>query len=270
MAGVLLLAVVALVLLLATRGSESPQRASAQGAEEAERPPPPTAPAPLQLQRAAAYARAREGNASFAVVDTAGRVQGIDARRSFVSASVVKAMILVAYLDLVERRRTPLTDTERSQLSEMIRRSDNRSATQLASTVGSDGLRDVARRAGMRATRPQAQPWGLTETNAEDQARFFARIDELVPARDRSFARRQLSTIIPEHRWGIPASVPQGSTVLFKGGWVPDDTGAWRVHQIARVERGARRLSIAVMTDENPSQPYGEDTVRGIAARLLK
>ena len=272
MAGVLLLAVIALVVLIATGVSGSSQQASSQGAEEAERspPPPPIAPAPLQLQRAAAYARAREGNATFAVVDTAGRVSGIDARRSFVSASVVKAMILVAYLDLVERRGTPLTDTERSQLAEMVRRSDNGSATQLASTVGSDGLRDVARRAGMRATRPQAQPWGLTETNAEDQARFFARIDELVPARNRGFARRQLGTIIPEHRWGIPKTVPRGSTVLFKGGWLPDDTGAWRVHQIAKVERGGRELSVAVMTDGNPSQPYGEDTVRGVAARLLK
>jgi beta-lactamase class A len=267
----LLLASIALVLLVVTGGSDSSQQASLQGADQPERPPPPPiAPAQLQLQRAAAYARAREGNASFAVVDTAGQVRGIDTRRSFVSASVVKAMILVAYLDLVERRGTPLTDTERSQLSEMIRRSDNDSATQLATTVGSEGLREVARRAGMRATRPQVQPWGQTETNAEDQARFFARIDELVPARSRAFARRLLRTIIPEQRWGIPKTVTKGSTVLFKGGWVPNDSGAWTVHQIAKVERGARELSVAVMTDENPSQPYGEDTVRGVAARLLR
>ena len=267
----MLLAAIVLAVIVATGGSGSSPQASAPDEQEARRPPPPpTAPAPLQLQRAAAYARAREGNASFAVVDTAGRVRGIDTRRSFVSASVVKAMILVAYLDLVERRGSRLTDTERSQLSEMIRRSDNRSATQLASVVGSNGLREVARRAGMRSTRPQAQPWGLSETNAEDQARFVARIDELVPARNRAFALRQLRTIIPEHRWGIPKAVPRGSTVLFKGGWLPDDTGAWRVHQIAKVERGGRELSVAVMTDGNPSQPYGEDTVRGVAARLLQ
>ena len=65
-------------------------------------------------------------------------------------------------------------------------------------------------------------------------------------------------------------TVPKGSAVLFKGGWLPDETGAWRVHQIAKVERGGRELSVAVMTDGNPSQPYGEDTVRGVAARLLK
>ena len=268
-----MLGFIALMVFAVTGGFDpgTPQQASSQAEQESEAPPPPpVAPAEPQLRRAADYARAREGNASFAVVDTEGRLKGVDARRSYVSASVVKAMILVAYLDLVERRGSALTDTERSQLTEMIRRSDNVSATQLAGTVGSSGLRQVARRAGMRSTKPQAQPWGLTETNAEDQARLFARIDELVPARYSSYARRLLTTIIPEHRWGIPKTAPAGSTVLFKGGWLPDDTGAWRVHQIAKVERGGRELSVAVMTDGNPSQPYGADTVRGVAARLLK
>ena len=271
---VALLAMTALVTLLVTATGESgaPQQASKAGTEETEGapPPPPAAPAPAQLERAASYARARQGTASFAVVDTAGQVRGVEGRRSFASASVVKAMILVAYLDLAASRGTSLTDTERSQLSEMIRRSDNRSATQLASTVGSSGLRDVARRAGMRNTTPQVAPWGGTQTNAEDQARLFARIDELAPSRYRSYARRLLTTIIPEHRWGIPRTAPRDATVLFKGGWLLDEDGAWRVHQIAKVERGPKQLAVAVMTDGNPSQSYGEDTVRGVAARLLK
>ncbi|MEJ7657382.1 MAG: serine hydrolase [Thermoleophilaceae bacterium] len=270
---IVLLAAIALVAFVVTgMGDGGTLRQAATGVtDEADRPPPPpAAPAPAQVQRAAAYARARRGNASFAVVDTDGQVRGIDTRRSFASASVVKAMILVAYLDLVERRRTSLTDTERLQLAEMIRRSDNASATQLVNAVGSSGLRRVARRAGMRGTKPQVQPWGLTETNAEDQARLFARIDELVPSRYRSYARRLLRTIIPEHRWGIPRTAPRDATVLFKGGWLPDEDGAWRVHQIAKVERGPKQLAVAVMTDGNPSQSYGEDTVRGVAARLLK
>ena len=270
---VALLAAIALSTFLATGTSESgaPQQASTQATQETDRRPPPSpAPAPAQLERAASYARARQGNASFAVVDTAGQVRGVEGRRSFTSASVVKAMILVAYLDLVQSRGTSLTDTERSQLSEMIRRSDNTSATQLASTVGSSGLRKVARRAGMRNTTPQVAPWGGTQTNAEDQARLFARIDELAPSRYRSYARRLLTTIIPEHRWGIPRTAPRDATVLFKGGWLLDEDGAWRVHQIAKVERGPKQLAVAVMTDGNPSQSYGEDTVRGVAARLLK
>jgi hypothetical protein len=250
-------------------GSDAPEGAASDEARRAP-PPPPPAPAPAQLARAADFARSRTGNASFAVVDTDGRLQGVDARRAFVSASVVKAMILVAYLDKVADRQERLGELERSQLSQMIRQSDNASATQLASAVGDSGLQQVARRAGMRNTVPQAAPWGLTQSTAEDQARFFARIDTLVPARHRSFTRRLLTTITPEHRWGIPRSAPRDATVLFKGGWLPDEEGAWRVHQIARVERGGRQLAVAVMTDSNPSQEYGEATVRGVAERLLK
>lgn len=227
------------------------------------------APASTQLERAAAFARTRAGNASFAVVDTRGGMQGIDTRRPYTSASLVKAMILVAYLDLVERRPSALTMLERSRIEQMIRRSDNRSATRLANVVGVSGLRDVARRAGMRNTQPVARPWGLTQTTAEDQARLFARIDRLAPARYSSYARRVLASIVPEHRWGIPRGVTPGSTVLFKGGWLPGD-GGWMVHQVAKVERGGRRLSVAVMTDDNPSQRYGEQTVEGVAARLLR
>jgi hypothetical protein len=41
------------------------------------------------------------------------------------------------------------------------------------------------------------------------------------------------------------------------------------VHQVARLERGKLSIAIAVLTDGNPSQAYGRETVRGIAARLV-
>jgi beta-lactamase class A len=265
---VLVATIAAVAFAVAGTGGSNTPEGTASGEARRTPPPPPPAPAPAQLARAADFARSRTGNASFAVVDTDGRLQGVDARRAFASASVVKAMILVAYLDMAGSR--DLTDTEEAGLTPMIRRSDNASAAQLVSTVGAPRLRQVARRAGMRGTTPLVRPWGLTETTAEDQARLFARIDTLVPARHRSFSRRLLTTITPEHRWGIPRSAPRDATVLFKGGWLPDDEGAWRVHQIAKVERGGRQLAVAVMTDDNPSQDYGEATVRGIADRLLK
>jgi Protein of unknown function (DUF3152) len=45
--------------------------------------------------------------------------------------------------------------------------------------------------------------------------------------------------------------------------------GAQRVHQIARLERRGAAITIAVLSDGNPSRAYGLETVRGIAARLL-
>ena len=42
------------------------------------------------------------------------------------------------------------------------------------------------------------------------------------------------------------------------------------VHQAAKVERAGRTLAVAVTTDANPSQRYGQETVQGVAARLLR
>lgn len=119
---------------------------------------------------------------------------------------------------------------ERSELKEMIGRSDNRSATRLANAVGTSGLVAVARRAGMRATAPVAAPWGLTRATPQDEASLFARIDELVSPRQRPYPLRALANGVPEQRWGVPSAAPGGSTVLFKGGWLPGPSGAWRVH----------------------------------------
>src|SRR5215218_3170059 len=56
---------------------------------------------------------------------------------------------------------------------------------------------------------------------------------------------------------------------FFKGGWRGSPRGQL-VHQVARLERGKLSIAIAVLTDGNPSQAYGRETVRGIAARLVR
>lgn len=263
---------VGLVISLTLGGDERASGAqvarpdAASGAE----PPPPAVPDPDRFAAAAAYARARTGNASLSVVDTRGRARGLDARRDYASASVLKAMILVAYLDRTARRGEPLTDSARSQLEGMIRRSENPPASQLVQVVGIEGLRKVARRAGMRGFTPLLAPWGLSQITAEDQARFFLEIDELIPGRYRAYARGLLTTIVPEHRWGVPEAARDRFTVLFKGGWLPTGERGWTVHQVAKLESDRGPLSIAVLSDGNPSRAYGIETVRGVAERLLR
>ena len=41
------------------------------------------------------------------------------------------------------------------------------------------------------------------------------------------------------------------------------------MHQAALLERGSRKVAVAVLTRQNPSETYGHDTIRGIAKRLL-
>jgi len=226
-------------------------------------------PGPAAVQAARAFAARRRGRVAFAVADARGGIAGRSYERPYASASLSKVMILVAYLDRAERTGRGLSPREVSRLDAMIRVSDNFSASQLFHRLGPEALRDVARRAGLRSFAVDGD-WGAMRITAADQARFFLSIDRLLPApRRRNYARHLLSHVAPFHAWGIPrAARRRGWRVFFKGGWRPDGSGQL-VHQAALLERGPRRITIAVLTDGSPSEKYGHETIRGIAERLL-
>jgi D-alanyl-D-alanine dipeptidase len=219
-------------------------------------------------RRIAAVRRWIRGRAlsAFALIDTRGRLHGFAPRRRYISASVVKAMLLVAYLRQIGNRLP--TAAERALLGPMITVSDNDRADAIYARVGDAGLLDLARRAGMRDL-TVAGFWGSVFFSAADQARFFRRFDALVPPRSRYYARRLLSSIAPRQRWGFSRfSLRDGWSTFFKGGWRDTERGAL-VHEAALFERGGSRFSLAVLTDGNPSHDYGTATLRGAAARLF-
>lgn len=221
-----------------------------------------------RIRDASRYLRARSGSASFAVIDERGRIHGYRRAVQYSSASLVKAMLLVAYLRRGDVRRRRLRGSERTLLGPMIRISDNDAATAIYGRVGASGLNRLARRAGMRRFVPNPV-WGGSQVTAGDQARFFFRIRGLIPKRHRSYALELLRRVVLAQRWGIPRSKPAGWRLHFKGGWVPDDDG-WRVHQAALLRQGHRKLAIAVLTRGSPSLGYGADTIAGVTARLLR
>jgi hypothetical protein len=213
------------------------------------------------------FVERRAGVESFAFIDQSGEVRGYRRWRVVPSASVLKPMLMVAYLNLSSVRYRPLTDRDRNLLGPMIKWSDNTTAGVVLNMVGAAGLYRVARRAEMVHFRVHSPVWGLSEITAADQARFFYRIDRYVPARHRAYALHLLSHIIASQRWGIPPETPAGWRIFFKGGWA---SGTGRVtHQVAMLEEGDWRLSIAVLTEFNPSHDYGTKTIKGVAARLL-
>ena len=229
--------------------------------------PEPTLPTTAQVRSARAFAESRSGVVSFAVIDTSENLHCYRCRTRYASASVVKAMLLVAYLtNLAEKNRT-LTASHPAQLEAMIRVSDNQAATQIYSHVGDAGLRRLAKQAGMRDFSVSGG-WATARITAADQARFFTFIDTPMSAKDREYASQLLSSIVASQAWGIPeVSRPEWST-LFKGGWSTTRRGHL-VHQVARLEKGDAVMAIAVLTDGNPRDPYGRATIRGIARRLL-
>ena len=215
---------------------------------------------------AVAYARTRRGSISFAV-RAGGRLYGHRTTRTVPAASVLKAMLMVAYLDHPSVRGRALRRGDLALLRPMITRSDNTTATRIRDFVGNWRLRRLAKRAGMTRFRTAAI-WGHSRIDASGQALFFERIDHFVPDRHRERALDLLASIVPSQRWGVARVAPRGWRLHFKGGW-GSGTGAVD-HQVALLRRGQHRVALAIMTTGNGSHGYGKETLRGVAKRLLR
>jgi beta-lactamase family protein len=214
------------------------------------------------------YLRRRGGYTSLAVLDSEGRMSGRHLHRTFVSASVVKAMLLVADLRKLAAGHRRLDAGRRALLGAMIRLSDNAAATTIFELDGERGIWELARRAGMTDF-SIAGYWSSAQISAADQARFFFGMEELTPGRFRRYANHLLSHIVDYESWGIPAVArPRGWRVYFKGGWRGTARGQL-VHQVARLVRPRHRVAIAVLTDGDPSMAYGIETIEGVTSRLL-
>jgi hypothetical protein len=214
-----------------------------------------------------AYANTRAGHVRFAL-RTEHRLWASHGSQTVPSASVLKAMLLVAYLNRPSVRHRTLTKDDLRLIGPMIRRSDNAAATSVLGLVGPAGVYAVARGAHMRRFSLVTGIWGRSQIDAVDQARFFLHIDDRVVPRHRATALHLLSTVVPEQRWGIGRVRVPGWRVYFKGGW-GSGTGAVD-HQVALLRKGDRRVSVAVLTTGSPNHPYGKETLRGVFARLLR
>jgi len=244
----------------------APATSAAIAAKQGERPH--RFPWHQRIRQADRFLAGRGGSASFALIDERGRMHGHGRSVQYSSASLVKAMLLVAYLDRKQVRGRGLRRSERRLLGPMVRVSDNDAASAVYARVGADGLTLLAHRARMR--RFVASPvWGGCQVTARDQARFFLRIRALLPKLHRKYALGLLRRIDASQRWGIPPAVPRGWDPYFKGGWFRDDDG-WRVHQAALLRRGGRRIALAVLTRGSPSLEYGAATITGVTSRLLR
>jgi hypothetical protein len=217
------------------------------------------------MRSAIAYSHTRVGDIAFAV-RTGTRFYGYRPNHVEWSASVVKAMLLVSYLDMPSVAGRALGPGDTSVLGPMIRASDNNAAQQIFDTVGQGRLRALANRVGM--TRFATDPvWGKTRITAGDQTKFLLHIDGFVTVRHRSYAMRLLRSIVPWERWGVGEVAPAGWKLYFKGGW-GSGTGLLD-HQVALFVRGCSRFSIAVLSMFDGSHAYGKETLRGIFSRLL-
>ena len=218
------------------------------------------------MPAAIGYNHTRAGDIAFAV-RTDDRFYGYRPDHVEWSASVVKAMLMVTYLDRPGVKDRALNSHERSLLGPMITESNNDDAQQVFDTVGTGSLRALANWVGM--TRFATSPiWGETQITARDQTKFFLHIDSYIASLHRAYAMHLLASIVPWERWGIGEVSHRGWQLYFKGGW-GYGTGLLD-HQVVLLVRGCARISIAVLTMYDGSHSYGKQTLRGIFSRLLR
>lgn len=226
-------------------------------------------PGAAAVSRAGAYLGRRKGRTAFALIDSQGRLSGVNVHRTFFTASVVKAMLLVAYLRrLAAHGQREVDVRSNSFLYPMIHVSDNDAATRCWAIVGDRGLYALAGAAHMTDFSVSGL-WGGALLSPADQARFFFEMDSLIPRHFVWYARWLLSTIDPSQSWAIPAVArPLGYRVFFKDGSEPTASGQL-VHQVARLESPGLTFSLAVMTDGDPTMRYGIATIAGVTRALL-
>ena len=230
------------------------------------KPLPPPYPSRASIASAVRYLEGRAGRTSLAVVDNRGRLSGVHLREHFESASVVKVMFLTAFLQRLDADHAGISALDRSLLYPMIHESNNDAASAVLDRVGLGAIARVAREAGMQDYAPGVGWWAYTQTSAADQARFFVAIERLIPHRFWPYARGLLAGIEPEQSWGIPEVARPRWQVFFKTGALPSE-GLF--HEAARLERHGVTFTAAVFTTGDPSMAYGEETIRGVGARLL-
>ncbi len=218
------------------------------------------------MAAAISYARSRTGDIEFAV-RTDHTYHGYRAHHVEWSASVLKAMLMVAYMNMPSVRDRDLSGYDRSLLYPMITRSDNTAASTVDSIVGDARLDALAHRVGMKQFLAVSPIWGESHITAADQTRFFFNIDRFIVKRHRAYGMHLLASITPSQRWGIGELAPRGWHLYFKGGW-GYGTGLLD-HQVVLLKRGCARVSLAVLTMYDGSHDYGKDTLKGIFQRLL-
>ncbi len=217
------------------------------------------------------YAKHRKGIIGFAL-RTPTLDYGWHAKTRMPSASVFKAMALVAYLNHPDVRNRKLNSHDKALLRPMITRSSDSATDQVVRYVGWGLIKAVTKKVPMYHFHANKKIWGRSLIAAGDMANYMLRIDQFMPARHRAYGLYLLAHVIGPQRWGVAKVRPKGWHLYFKSGWGLG-TG-WVDHQVVLLTRGDERVSVAVLQhkigNSKAAHTYGKNTLKGLFSRLLK
>jgi Beta-lactamase enzyme family len=212
------------------------------------------------------------GHVSVGVIDASTGARALyDARRSFHTASIVKADILATLLLRDQQAGTGLTDQQAGLVVPMIEESDDQAATDLWQMVGGTEIATANARLGLSHT--VAGPpgyWGLTRTTVADQLRLLSDLTSAtspLTAASRDYEIGLMEDVTPSQQWGVSAAASPGSVFAVKDGWLPDPD-LWVINSIGIVTRDGQRLLIAVLSNDQSSEAAGiaADSAAALAA----
>ena len=194
----------------------------------------------------------------------------LNAQLQFQTASVVKVAILSAAMHKCQKENKQLTPAQKTQAYKMITASDNDAATALWNWVTANGMKQFFGLVGMTQTTIDGTGWwGKTHTTSADQLKLLQMLthaNSVLTDPSRSYVLDLMSKTIASQRWGTPAGTPAGIIVHVKDGWVNRNDGVgWRINSLGTFNKPGKDYQIAVLTDGNPNEKYGHQTIEAVA-----
>lgn len=187
------------------------------------------------------------------------------------TASIVKVDTLATLLHQDQTSGTSLSANEESLATSMIEISDNDAATDLWDDAGqATGIGSFDSLLDLNSTVPGSDGyWGLTQTTASDQIELPQSLvlpNQVLDAGSRAYELGLMEQVTSSEDWGVSSGVPQGVTVALKNGWLPLTATNWRINSVGWIDGQGRDYLLAVLTDGNPTESYGIDTIQGISS----
>ena len=223
----------------------------------------------------AGYLAQRVDNVSVAVYDAnTGVTWDLNAGQAQVTASIVKVDVMADTL-AADQRSGGIPPQQAALMPPMIEVSDNDAATSMWGIIGgASGLTAFDRVLGLQSTTPYSGPitptnlgWAYTTTSADDMVkvvRTLAFPNAILSDPYRAYGLSLMHNVEPTQVWGVPAGSSPGS-VAVKTGFITPGPGDAQVNSIGYVGGAGRNYAFAILTDGNPSEGYGVETINTLA-----
>jgi hypothetical protein len=214
--------------------------------------------------RARDFAQSSQARIGFALQADDHQVLSWRGSSQYSSNSLIKAVIMTAYLRRGSVKGRSLTGSERQLLGSMIKESDNRAATILIRRTGTPALVSLGDKVGMRSFDPKLSTWGSSKMSPLDATRLMQNMFTHIPARHRQASRHWMSNTVNWQKWGLWEARPEGGRLYAKAGW----SGRGRVVHAGQLRCNGQTINLAVFV-ESSNQAKSIELVERVARRLL-